>query len=73
METTETKQIETEETPFQEMCPRHDMRIRQRHGCPKCVIEEVRRHESRVHVSFGHEVPVPPDSIDEASSLDLRF
>jgi hypothetical protein len=73
METTETMQNETEATPFQEMCPRHGVRIRHRHGCPKCVIEEVRRHESRIHVSFGREVQVPPDSIDEAASLDLRF
>lgn len=73
METAEKNQNETEVTPFQEICPRHGARIRQRHGCPKCVIEEVRRHEGRIHISFRREIPVPPDSIDEAASLDLRF
>jgi hypothetical protein len=73
METTENIQNETDVTPYEQICPRHGARIRQRHGCPKCVIEEVRRHESRVHISFKREVPVPPDSIDEAGSMDLRF
>ncbi|TAM80134.1 MAG: hypothetical protein EPN47_16720 [Acidobacteria bacterium] len=73
METIEYDQNETEIVPFQQICPRHGERIRRYHGCPKCVIEEVRRHEMRIDPSLEQDIPVPVDSIDKplAASADL--
>ncbi|HEX5411123.1 MAG TPA: hypothetical protein VFZ27_04610 [Terriglobia bacterium] len=73
MEIIETDQNQTENAPFEQICPRHGARIRRYHGCPKCVIEEVRRHESRVDPSVTSEDPFPADSIEGqvAAGADL--
>jgi hypothetical protein len=57
----ETKDSATTErsSPFQEICPRHGAKVHRYHGCPQCVIEEVRRHERRMDPSFMREVPNP--------------
>ena len=75
MEMIEPEQNQTEIAPFEQICPRHGARIRRYHGCPRCVIEEVRRHESRMDPSFMREDPIPADSIEEhaAASADLRY
>jgi hypothetical protein len=58
-------QNQTEIAPFEQICPRHGLRIRRYHGCPKCVIEEVRRHESRIDPLVRSEDPISPDSIQK--------
>lgn len=65
MEPIEPDQIQTEIAPFEQVCPRHGVRIRRYHGCPRCVIEEVRRHESRIDPSVIGEDPIPVDSIQK--------
>jgi hypothetical protein len=69
MDTIEYDENGTETTPYQEICPRHGARIRQYHGCPKCVIEEVRRHERRIDASLEREIPITADSIDKPNAL----
>ena len=67
-ETIENNQNEAETTPFEQHCPRHGTRIRRYFGCPKCVIEEVRRHERRMDASYLLEDPIPVDSVDQATA-----
>ena len=59
-----------EDSPFQETCPRHGAKLHRYRRCPKCVIEEVRRHERRIHVPFEHEAWLPADSMREAAALN---
>ena len=73
METTENRQNETEITPFEEICPRHGEKVRRYHGCPKCVIEEVRRHERRIDSSIEREVPIAPDSVGKTHALSAEI
>lgn len=68
MGTTRHEQSEPEVFPFETICPRHGERIRRYHGCPQCVMEEVRRHEKRIHTSIERELPLAADSIAEASA-----
>lgn len=65
MDTTNHDQNKTEATVYEEICPRHGARVRQHYGCPKCVIEEVRRHERRADALFERELPMATDSIFE--------
>jgi hypothetical protein len=58
-----------EPSPFQEICPRHGAKIHRYHGCPQCVIEEVRRHERRTGTFFECEAAIPADSIERANKL----
>jgi hypothetical protein len=69
MDTIEQNQHQPEETPFQQICARHGEKVCQHHGCPKCVIEEVRRHEQRIDALFQCEITIPADSIDKANAL----
>jgi hypothetical protein len=55
MQMTEQNEDELEITPVIEICPRHGTRIRQYFGCPRCVIEEVRRHEKRMDAALERE------------------
>jgi hypothetical protein len=64
-ETTENTEP-TEASPFEQIGPRHGMKVHRYYGCTKCVLEEVRGHEKRIGESFRCEVPVPADSIDPA-------
>ncbi|HET9177063.1 MAG TPA: hypothetical protein VFQ24_01760 [Terriglobia bacterium] len=75
MEMIEPDQNQTETAPFEQICPRHGARIRRYHGCPRCVIEEVRRHESRIDPSVTREDPIPADSIEKqvAASAGLQY
>lgn len=75
MEMIEPDQNQTEIAPFEQICPRHGARIRRYHGCPKCVIEEVRRHEGRIDPSVRSEDPISPDSIQKqvAASAGLPY
>ncbi len=74
METIETKetidnnQNDVETTPFEQHCPRHGTRIRRYFGCPKCVIEEVRRHEKRLDDLLMLDEPIPTDSVQQATA-----
>ncbi len=67
-ETTENNQNGEQTTPFQEICPRHGTRIRPYFGCPRCVIEEVHRHERRMDASLLLEVPVPVEPVDQGTA-----
>ena len=67
-ETIENNQNEVEPTPFEQICPRHDARIRQYYGCPKCVIEEVRRHEKRMDDLLMLDEPIPTDPVQPATA-----
>lgn len=75
MEMIEPDQNQTESAPFEQICPRHGARVRRYHGCPRCVIEEVRRHESRIDPSVSSEDSIPADSIEKqvAASASLRY
>jgi len=63
----------TEISPYDQICPRHGARIHQYHGCPKCVMEEVRRHESRIHAPIENEAPVPAGSMDIGSPMSAEI
>jgi hypothetical protein len=52
MQTTEQNEDDLEVTPVIEICPRHGTRVRRYFGCPRCVIEEVRRHEKRIDAAL---------------------
>lgn len=67
MDAIEHDQNEPELIPFQQICARHGAKINQYHRCPKCVVEEVRRHERRIAASFDREFRFAPDLIDEAT------
>lgn len=67
MDAIENTHDKPEISPFEQICPRHSERIHRHHGCPKCVLEEVHRHESRIHAPLGHERPVPAESPGEAN------
>ena len=58
MDATDHDDIQPEPAPFQEICPRHGERTNRQHGCPKCVMEEVRRHERRMHLPLEFDAPV---------------
>lgn len=58
MEVVEIEKEEAEIIPDLQICPRHGARIRRYFGCPRCVIEEVRRHEKRMDAAFRREEPV---------------
>ena len=64
---------EAETSPFQQICPRHGTRIHRHHGCPKCVMEEVRRHESRIHAPLDPEAPIPADPIGNVDPLSIEI
>jgi hypothetical protein len=64
---------EIEISPYDQICPRHGARIHQYHGCPKCVMEEVRRHESRIHAPLENEAPIPAGSYDNGSPLSAEI
>lgn len=70
-ETTETAESResTESSPYQQICPRHGEKIHLYHGCPKCVMEEVHRHERRIGALFQCELPIPADSIEKANEI----
>ena len=67
-ETTETRES-TESSPYQQICPRHGEKVHLYHGCPKCVIEEVHRHERRIGAMFECDLPIPADSIEKANEM----
>jgi hypothetical protein len=69
MDTTNHDQNETEGTPYREICPRHGKRINRYHGCPKCVMEEVRRMERRIDASFERDLPMTTEAIAEVSVM----
>ena len=60
MDATDHNCNEPTTSPFQEICARHGERKNRQHGCPKCVMEEVRRHERRIHLplEFEHDAPI---------------
>ena len=64
---------EQETSPFQETCPRHGMRVQRHHGCPKCVMEEVRRHERRIHVPLEQEASISPNPSGSVSPLSIEI
>ena len=74
---------ESETSPFQEICLRHGERINRHHGCPKCVMEEVRRHERRIHLplelehdaphELEHEAPFPADPLASVNPLSIEI
>ena len=73
-ETIESSQNEVEPTPFEQHCPRHGARIRQYYGCPKCVMEEVRRHEKRMDDLLMDDLlmmdePIPVDPVQQAAPM----
>jgi hypothetical protein len=69
MENTEQDQNGAEIIPYEQICPRHGARVRQSHGCPKCVMEEVRRHERRIHLPIMGNQPVSAPSNDSVDPL----
>ena len=69
METENQNQNEAETTPFEQRCPQHGARIRRYFGCPRCVIEEVRRHEKRIDVPLEFEEPIQPESVERLNEL----
>ena len=71
METIEydQNQNQPESSPFQQICPRHGVAIRPFHGCPECIMEEVRRHERRFDDLFQREEPMATDPIDQADAV----
>jgi hypothetical protein len=79
IEGTEHNFTESEISPFQEICPRHGAKMNRRHGCAKCVMEEVRRHESRIHASLDVELeleldaPIPANALGNANPLSAEI
>lgn len=71
MDATEHDNNETETSPFQDVCPRHGERISRHHGCPKCVMEEVRRHERRIHLPLELELEAPLE-LQSDSPIELE-
>ena len=67
-ETIENDQNQVETTPFEQHCPRHGARIRRYFGCPRCVIEEVRRHERRMDDLLMLDEPIPVEPVDQATA-----
>jgi hypothetical protein len=59
--------------------------MNRQHGCLKCVMEEVRRHESRIHAAFDLELeteveleleldaPIPADAMGNANPLSAEI
>ena len=64
----ENNQNEVEPSPFEDHCPRHGTRIRRHVGCPKCVMEEVRRHEKRMEDLLMLDEPIPTESIQQTTA-----
>lgn len=73
MDAIDDDRTETEISPFEQICQHHGARIHQHHGCPKCVMEEVRRHEGRIHMPIEHEAPVPAASMDNVSPMSAEI
>lgn len=79
IEGTDHNFTESEISPFQEICPRHGTKMNRQHGCPKCVMEEVRRHESRIHAPLELELeleldaPIPSDAMGSVNSLSAEI
>lgn len=71
MDATEHDQNESETSPFQVTCPRHGAKVHRHHGCPKCVMEEVRRHENRIHMPLELE-PDAPVELDHDAPIELE-
>lgn len=69
MEIVGQEAAEPQITPFDEICPRHGVRIRQHFGCPKCVIEEVRRHERRMDALLEYDEPIPADPAGQPTEI----
>lgn len=69
MNKTEHEENGKEMIPYEEICPRHGARVSPSHGCPKCVMEEVRRHEGRIHLSLELIQPIAEPSIDSEDPL----
>jgi len=61
MDTTDHNVYQSETSCFEDVCPRHGARMNRHHGCPKCVMEEVRRHESRIHAPLELEQDAPAE------------
>lgn len=79
MDTVNHDHNESETSPFQDMCPRHGTKVHRHHGCPKCVMEEVRRHESRIHLPLELEQDAPlelehdaPIEFEHESAIELQ-
>ncbi len=73
MDTMDHNCNETEFSTYEQICPRHGARVHQFHGCPKCVMEEVHRHESRIHAPIETEAPIPDDSMGSVSPLSIEI
>lgn len=78
-EGTEHNFTESEISPFQEICPRHGAKMNRQHGCAKCVMEEVRRHESRIHTPLDLDLdleldaPIPADGLGDINPLSAEL
>ncbi|HET7102230.1 MAG TPA: hypothetical protein VFJ52_13840 [Terriglobia bacterium] len=73
MDATDHNCDETEISMCEQICPRHGVRVHQYHGCPKCVMEEVRRHENRIHAPIGTEAPIPADTIGNVNPFSIEM